>query len=172
MTAFKLFAIAFKFMLGNEGGHSKHKRDKGGVTYFGVSRRWHPIVYMKLRLAKTYPEQTKILYDFYYKKFWNKRYENIKDYRIAVRLFDIGVNIHPKKAVKCFQKACNEFVGDPIKVDGKFGNFTLQRANSLPQKSLHREFQRKCEEYYRSLEDFDVFGKGWLNRLNKIIRAD
>ena len=111
--------------------------------------------------------RTTLLYDFYYKNFYNPLYEQIKFEPLAIRLFDLGVNLSVHKAVELLQNTCNRLAADAqIGVDGKFGKGTLEKVNSSPE-NLYPTYKNIVENYYRSLPDFNHFGKGWLARLNR-----
>lgn len=151
---------AFQFMVKNEGGFSNHQKDKGGKTLYGVSSYYFPEVYKKLESAKSDLEIHEILFAFYYNNFWNPLYDQIRSERLAVRLFDLGVNLGIKTAVKCLQRACG------VKIDGIFGRDTLRSTNLY---DIYGNFIAEADKYYRSLADFPTFGRGWINRLYRDI---
>lgn len=161
----ELYSKAFIFTMANEGGFSDHRRDKGGATLYGVSSKYFPAVFESLQNAKDEVEIHDILYKFYYNHFWNPLYEQIYDSKLAIRLFDLSVNIGMKPSVKLLQNASN-VLGSRLILDGNFGKGTLAAVNVT---KPYNEYVREVENYYRSLSDFDVFGRGWINRLKKEI---
>lgn len=158
----ELYTKAFNFMLKNEGGFSNHSKDKGGETLYGVSSRFFPETYKLLRNATDDLEVQQILFKFYYNEFWNPLYAQIRSERLAIRLFDLGVNLGVKSAVKVLQRPLN------VKVDGIFGKKTLAAVNLY---DIYGDFIAEADKYYRSLPDFPTFGKGWINRLYKEIKV-
>tara|TARA_R100001244_G_scaffold121224_2_gene90847 strand:- start:423 stop:953 length:531 start_codon:yes stop_codon:yes gene_type:complete len=162
---------AFDFMLENEGGDSYHPRDKGKGTRNGVSVVWHPIIYYKLFKAKSKAAVSNILFYFYLKKFWDPLYDKIKNEEIAIRLFDVGVNVGKRTSVKIIQRTANG-VGCDLRVDGKFGCLTLVAINRFAPIIFYAQFKSLIRLHYESLDDYDVFGRGWINRLNKKIPED
>ena len=164
------FLKAFEFTKQNEGGYSNDARDKGGETIYGVSSKWFPEVFRELMEAK--PEELEgILKAFYQAEFWDDRYDEIFFEPLSIRLYDLSVNLGKRKAVQLLQKTFNSLSYTKISEDGKFGAGTLRAVNLPPivHPNFYLSYLRQAEAYYRSLPDFNVFGKGWLNRLNKPI---
>ena len=149
----------------NEGGFSDHPRDRGGKTLYGVSKVWHPIIYNKLKKAK---DPHEILYKFYFENFWHPLYDDIKDEETAIRLFDVGVNVGKRNAVKIIQRTANG-LGCDLRVDGNFGRMTLVAINHFAPYIFYAQFKSLIRLYYESLKDYDVFGTGWINRLERPI---
>jgi len=161
----KLFKSAFEFMLGNEGSYSNDPNDRGGQTIYGITVFYHPIWFY--RVYKFYRKNLlvkaiEIAKEFYYKKFWNKLYEEIIHPKLAIRLFDVSVNIGKKRAIKILQRIVN------VREDGIFGTITLHAVNCYPF-SLYSEFIMALAKYYESRRGFKKFGKGWMTRLYKTI---
>ena len=161
----ELYNKAFNFMLENEGGFSNHSQDKGGATLYGVSSKFFPQVYEDLQKAQDENEIKQILYNFYHNEFWNPLYNKINEERLAVRLFDLGVNMGKKTSVRLLQSASN-VLGSSLKTDGVFGNGTLTAINVT---KPYNEYIRQAESYYKGLSDFNIFGRGWINRLYREI---
>ncbi|MFA5716032.1 MAG: glycosyl hydrolase 108 family protein [Candidatus Paceibacterota bacterium] len=157
-----LFDRAFKFTEENEGGFVNDKRDKGGATYAGISSRWFSKDYEKIINTKDKNEQHNLIKSFYLREFWNPLYDELKNDKLAIRLFDLGVNLGKRQSVMLLQNTLL------IAPDGKFGRGTLSVANATP--DVYDKFIDRAETYYKSLPDFTRFGKGWLNRLHKLIK--
>jgi lysozyme family protein len=49
--------------------------------------------------------------------------------------------------------------------DGGIGKITLAAVNALDSNELIEKFSQGKEDFYRSLNTFETFGKGWLNRV-------
>ena len=161
---------ALEFTKQNEGGFTNNPHDKGGETIYGVSSKWFPEVYKELTEAK--PEEVdEILKAFYYAEFYDMLYEQIFYEPIAIRLFDLGVNLSKKKATKLLQQTFNKLSQVRIGEDGKFGNGTLKAINMPPiaHEQFYLSYQKEVEQYYRSLPDFTHFGAGWISRLYRDI---
>lgn len=165
-------------MKANEGGFSNHPSDPGGKTLFGVSVFYFPVQYYKIYSAWKSGNKVllaELLHYFYHNEFWNPKYAELNDKRLAIRLFDLSVNLGKKMAVKLLQTAINECCNRNVTIDGIFGNQTLTACNflykqlSAEEEPLYEEFIDQAERYYRSKKNFNVFGKGWLARLNRPI---
>ena len=164
------FLKAFNFMQKNEGGFSEDKRDKGGATIYGVSSKWFPEVYNQIMNCA--PEELQgILQNFYLGEFWNSLYDQLLHEDTAIRLFDLGVNMGKVEAVKILQNTFNNLSNLKIGEDGKFGAGTLNAINHPPidAQSFYVSYQNHAEAYYRTLPDFNTYGKGWLDRLYRAI---
>lgn len=177
----KLFLTAFEFTKANEGGFSDHPSDPGGKTLFGVSVIYFPIQYYKIYSAWKSGDKkllSELLHNFYYKEFWNPKYELLSDKTLAIRLFDLSVNLGKKTAVRLLQTAINQCCNKNVTVDGIFGVQTLGVCNflykqlSTEEEPLYEEFIEVVERYYRTRKNFNVFGKGWLARLNREIKYE
>jgi lysozyme family protein len=164
---------AIKFMLRNEDYRYDTKAklenlgDGAGLTFIGLTEK-HDTKYLPFGmtikgLANLYSQDKLMalaeIIAIYREKYWNKRYDFINDERLAIRLFDFGVNCGIGTAVKILQKAVN------IAPTGKFDEATVTRVNETA--TAYTLFKKAAEGYYRSLRQFPKFGRGWLNRLNK-----
>jgi lysozyme family protein len=74
-------------------------------------------------------------------------------------VFDFAVNAGCGRSAKILQAA----VG--ATPDGGIGPMTLAAVNALDGDELIERFSQGKEDFYRSLNTFETFGKGWLNRV-------
>ena len=144
-----------------EGGYVNDPSDSGGETKYGISKRSFPDVDIK---NLTLDEAKNI----YLKNYWNPLYTQIKDESLAIKLFDLGINLGVAKAVILLQNAVYDF--EPInKIDGKLGKITLELTNKYSDLGLYDAYIGKVEFYYRQITVKSPknlkFLKGWLNRL-------
>lgn len=151
-----VFDQAVEAVLLHEGGYSNNPHDAGGETNFGICKRSYPNVDIK---HLTRDEAIEI----YRRDFW-KPYMELLPPCIAVKTFDMAVNMGEKRAIKLLQRAagCDE--------DGQIGPVTLASvkvwdANTLLNRLVHvqREFYTMLAETKPSNK---VFLKGWLARAN------
>ena len=146
--------------LNEEGGYVNDPQDPGGETKFGISKRAHP----DLDIKNLSIDQAKEIYRKEY--YENTNIDQLSDYKLTRKVFDIGVNIGPKRAIKFLQSTMND-LGYDLKVDGLLGSKTLNTVNSHEdQNEIVELFKGKIKEYYKSLKS-KRFGKGWLKRLDK-----
>ena len=154
-------------LLVHEGGYSDHKRDPGGRTNLGVTQRvWEDFsgkpaneaVMRGLTVAKVAP--------LYRARYWNPLCCDQLPPALAHCVFDFGVNAGVSRSAKYLQK----LVG--ASVDGQVGPATLRALQAMVTRdglaSVVRGFQQSRRTYYRSLGTFDVFGRGWLRRVDSV----
>jgi len=95
----------------------------------------------------------------YKRKFWDACKCNDMPTGIDYLVFDFAVNAGPGRSAKILQTA----VGVPA--DGGIGPITLEAVNKMDGDDLIKKFSQAKEDFYRSLNTFETFGKGWLNRV-------
>jgi lysozyme family protein len=159
---------AFEQMLASEGGFTDDERDNGnklpdgrkGSTMLGVTQHnWethvgHQVTHDQMR--KLTPADVEPLYK---KKYWDVVQGDKLPNGIDYLVFDMGVNAGPGRSIKLLQAA----VGTTP--DGGLGPITLAAVWSADPVVLIDKFSQEKEVFYRSLEKFTVYGKGWLNRV-------
>jgi lysozyme family protein len=74
-------------------------------------------------------------------------------------VFDFAVNAGVGRSIKTLQSA----VG--VTPDGGFGPLTMAAVQAIEPQELIERFSQAKEDFYRSLNTFNVFGKGWLHRV-------
>lgn len=178
------FEKALLQTLKNEGvvngktGYVNDKNDKGGETNYGITVAKARECGYKGKMCDIPFDKVK---EIYYKKYWLKSNAgNIPNFNISFLLFDFAVNTGVENAVKKIQKVFNEKYGiNPrLAIDGVFGNKTLNAFNTLrsykkSNEFIFIEFERyyiaEILNYYTSLSKFNIFGKGWINRVKNNI---
>lgn len=147
-------------VLKSEGGFSNHSADPGGVTMLGVTKKvweaWvkHPVDVSEMRALT--PELVAPLYK---SQYWDACKCDDLPRGIDYAVFDSAVNMGAGRAAKLLQAALG------VKADGIIGRGTLGVAvNADPDEFLDK-FSAAKENFYRGLQTFDVFGKGWLRRV-------
>lgn len=135
------FEDAYKKLIKFEGGYVNDPDDKGGETYKGIARNYHPDwsgwkVIDALKPSENFPKMLDSIYaldkavqQFYKTRFWDAFEADSLPYLIAVEIFEIAVNTGIMRATTILQTACNllnrkEKFYPNIIVDGKFGNIT------------------------------------------------
>jgi len=147
------FENAVEVILENEGGYIHDKRDPGGETNMGISKKSYP----NLDIKNITREQAIAIYR---KDFWNKIKGDSLPYPIALQLFDMAVNCGVSQAVKMLQKV----VG--TKQDGVIGFVTIGALK--PSHSFDYFIARLV--FYQSIQGYKDFGKGWINRATKVYK--
>jgi lysozyme family protein len=96
--------------------------------------------------------------EIYRLDYWKHGYEEILNERLALLLFDFGVNAGVRRSVRIIQQLVD------VENDGVFGPVTLKAVNAHNQVRLLRDYAVRVAMYYFSL-DMQEFLKGWIKRL-------
>ena len=177
-----------------EGGYVNDPDDPGRETYCGISRRFFPkwpgwsYIDRKKKAAGTIPTNYKFrdrrMYEmidaFYYSYFWKPlKCDQIDNDTISEHLFDCGINLGKKSAVRFFQKACNIYEASGLKVDGVIGPKTLNEINYLTVTVKNdRNFvnflvQERIQLYFEKCYESPIkfkWLKGWILRSLKYLK--
>ena len=160
---------AIEFMLRNEDYRwdsravLENLNDGAGLTFVGLTERDDtkylppecPAIKALAALYKTDKARAiEIIIQTYIKAYWNPKYDDLISERLAIRLFDLGVNMYPATAVKLLQRGLND-LGAHLVVDGQFGIGTLSAANhySLAGDDLHAAIDKNVDLF------LSIFGK-------------
>lgn len=150
------FEDAIKETLQWEGGYVNDPVDPGGETNMGVTKRDHPDLDI---LNLTVEQATEI----YRQEYWNPLYDRIDSQAVGTKIFDMGVNMSPRRAVRKLQGVLF------VIADGVFGPGTLAALNTAGEAVLP-EYKARLESYYQDLvavkPELGRFLKGWLRRVN------
>ncbi|MDY6903672.1 MAG: glycosyl hydrolase 108 family protein [Thermodesulfobacteriota bacterium] len=105
------FESAFQKTMKNEGGYQLHEveGDRGGMTYAGIARRFHPgwSGWEMIDTGQTNdPKLTLMVRRFYKVNFWQQlRADHIESQQIAESVYDFAVNAGVRVAVTLAQLA-------------------------------------------------------------------
>lgn len=144
--------------LAHEDGYVNDKNDPGGETNYGICKRSYP--------GEDIKNMTKArAIEIYRRDFWEKPKINmLKDDALAAKVFDLGVNMGPKQAIKHLQRAMND-LGANLIDDGVLGPATLTAVNGYPEQlALLEKFKNRARKYYIGLNK-PRYINGWLKRL-------
>jgi lysozyme family protein len=151
---------SFELMLASEGGYVNHPSDPGGMTNLGVTKRvweeWVGRESSEKEMRSLTPEMVEPLYK---RKFWDACKCDDMPSGIDYLVFDFAVNAGVGRSAKILQTA----VG--VTPDGGIGPITLAAVKAQEPAELVQKFSDAKEAFYRSLNTFETFGKGWLNRV-------
>lgn len=164
------FEPAFEKMIRNEGGYQLHKveGDRGGMTYAGISRRYHPHWpgWELIDSDRMDPRLTESVREFYRGQFWEPiQGDDIETQEVAESLFDFAVNAGISTAVKLAQVATG------TTPDGIFGPKTLEALNSIDPAAFIGKYVIAKMARYAEICNRDSSQKkfllGWINRTLK-----
>jgi len=159
----------FDMLMKHEGGFTDDQKDRGnsqgdghgneGSTMLGVtSKNWArhtgkpaPKDVMKA-LTK---DDVKPLYK---KNYWDAVKADQLPSGVDISCADLCVNAGPKQASVILQRA----VG--ATADGKIGPMTIKATYDRPVKEVLDNYYQGREGFYRKLDDYSHFGRGWSRR--------
>jgi len=159
------FEIAFRDVIGLEGGYVNDPDDPGGETKYGISKRSYP----HLDIANlTLVDAKKI----YHVDFWLRMMlHELLSSTIACEIFEQGVNMGRSVAITHCQKSIS-LIKMPLIVDGFIGPKTIAAMNSLRPNEI--EAFLKCMNGYQFKWYEDIvtnkptqrkYFVGWLKRV-------
>ncbi len=154
------FDLAFAYTMEWEGGDTltNDSSDPGGLTKYGISKRSNP----DIDIANLDEAGAKRIYK---KRYWDvMNLDSVTKDRVAIKVFDAGVNIGCKRAVRLAQRAYNDMVSsDQLEDDGIPGPKTVEAFNSMDEDAFFLFYVNHLSQYYRALEN-PKYLKGWLRR--------
>ena len=161
------FAECLPLILKHEGGYVDHPRDPGGATNLGITldtlsaHRGRKVTKDEVK-ALTVAEAGAI----YRKNYWHAAFCEQLPPGADYMVFDLAVNSGVGRARKYLQRA----VG--ATEDGIIGPATLAAVKALAESggatTIINRMSRYREAFYRGLDTFPTFGKGWMRRLNEV----
>ena len=150
-------------MLASEGGYVNHPSDPGGRTNLGVTQAtWENWIGRQSDESEMRSLTSDKVEPMYRKKFWDAVRGDELPTGIDYLTFDFAVNAGVGRSIKTLQTAAG------TTPDGALGPITMSAVQAADPVILIIEFSHAKEDFYRSLNTFNVFGKGWLNRVAKV----
>jgi lysozyme family protein len=147
------FPAAVSLVLEEEGIFSDDAHDKGGATYFGISRTAHPTI--------PWPPTKEQAIALYKSQYWTAHRCDEMTWPWSLAIFDAAVN-QTGLAIKILQKTLS------LVVDGVVGDKTLEALGGLYSADHFRMYLAlRADAYFRN-QQYDTFGPGWLSRLIRI----
>ena len=156
------FEKAVNLILKHEGGYVNHPDDPGGETNFGIAKRSYPDV----DIAKLSENDAKAIYK---EDFWDRVKGDDLPAPIALMVFDTAVNMGISRGAKFLQT-----VVDAQPIDGIIGSGTVAKTNTAyEEKGLEilEEFAKIRLGWYKKLDTFETFGRGWTRRVEETLEA-
>lgn len=166
---------AISIVLQMEGGYSDDKIDPGGETNYGISLRYLESIGEDIDKdgevnGKDIKAMTKEEAIIIYRNFWWNKYgyNNILDLDLATKIFSLSVNMGALRAHKLMQISINRMNDKALTVDGRFGQKTINAANSLNPHLLLDELKLNAAHYYINLiadkPKLSKYTLGWMRR--------
>jgi len=162
------FTQAYERTTLNEGGYvlTNHAGDRGGQTYAGIARKYHPDWSGWAAIDRGETPATSLVRDFYRENFWEPvKGDQINDQRTAETIYDFGVNANYKVAIKLAQIVLG------VAPDGVIGPVTLQALNTMDAELFKARYALAKLARYLEIVKRDPSQRqwlvGWCNRLLK-----
>jgi len=164
VTPVASFDLALPYVLAHEGKWSFDSADPGGATNYGITletAKRYGIQDAEELMAITPEKVAQIYKDGYW--IWG----GVDDQRVATKLFDMGVNMGVRSAVRLLQDGLNT-LGAFLEVDGKLGPKTLASTNAVTPEHMLNVLCYESAEHYKAIvahrPESIRFLKGWLKR--------
>lgn len=145
------FYKAVQLVLEFEGGYTNDPNDDGGETNFGISKRAYPNEDIK-GMTK---EKAMMIYR---RDYWIPMLCDKMPYPVALMVFDMGVNMGTKTALKALQKALG------VTQDGIIGKVSLNALNKANPANLALKLGVQRIISYSKMTKFDIYSNTWVNR--------
>ena len=146
-------------LLEHEGGYVWHAQDPGGETNFGVTRAvYEQYVGRQVMDGEMESLTHDDVYPIYKENYWDAVRGDDLPSGVDWSCFDWGVNSGTSRAAKALQR----IVG--VEADGGIGPMTLQAVAEVDPEEIIKQMHYVRDKFYRSLDTFEVFGKGWVRR--------
>lgn len=158
------FDIAFCSVIDSEGGFTDDPNDAGNYTIdgklegtkYGISAKAYAHK-LDVKIKDITREMAK---EIYRNDYWNPCCCDDLPFPLCAYVFDCAVNQGIKTAITLLQEFCG------TTVDGVIGKKTITAANAT--KKPHYEYLSLRAIKYSKTKGFDLYGKGWYNRLWKV----
>jgi len=178
------FHVAYPIVHANEGGYVNISSDKGGETYGGISRVWHPqwpgwVLIDAWKAIHGVPKRYKYIempglveevVAFYRVRWDDIMGDKLRSQAVANQLYDFATGTG--KAVKIAQNVLVE-MGFKLTPDNAFGPKTLAAVNAADSAEFFTRLKAARIAYYHYLVQQDatqqVHLTGWLVRANRFL---
>lgn len=158
------FDVAVEQCLKWEGGYCNDEGDSGGPTNFGITHNYDRQYLLPGETIKTLTKER--AKEIYKTKYWKEWFDDIIDKRVAVKLFDVHVNMGWGGLSWVIKKAFG-ILG--LKMAGTiFSSQDLEKLNGVGDKFFDTLMTAiKCRYEFLILKNprLEKFRNGWMNRL-------
>ena len=151
------FDKAIERILSHEAGYVFSKRDPGGETRWGISKRSYPAVNIKLLTR----EQAIAIYK---RDFWDRLDMEALPCGAAFQLLDFAVNSGIETAVRALQRAIG------VAPDGHWGPVSKARAAVTSHTDLILGILAERLDFMTNLVHWPTYGRGWARRIAENLR--
>lgn len=134
------------------------------MTNLGVTKRsWETWVKREVTEQEMRGLTAELVREFYKVMYWDKCRCDELPSGVDYSVFDFGVNAGPRRSIITLQRS----VG--VKDDGIFGPMTMKAVLEAPPKKIVSDYFSARMNFYRQLQTFETFGKGWGKRASDVM---
>jgi len=172
------FDPAFDFLMSNEdptrSGKVLDDPRTGEYSRFGITLKTAALLGLCRSGDKSWIDQLTEgrARSFYFSLFWETApLERIVSQDIASKIFDMAVNMCPRRAAIITQRVCKA-LGRSLAIDGVLGVKTVNAINAVDSHQLRLELRAESVQYYANLVASDPgkyakYFDGWKERAEK-----
>lgn len=142
----------------HEGGYVNDKRDPGGETKYGISKRAHP----REDIRGLTKERAR---EIYRASYWKQVRGDDLNAGVDLAVMDVAVNSGVSRGGKLFQQALG-FKG--TSVDGQIGPKTLKAHDDKNPVELVKAICARRMSFLKGLRTWKTFSKGWSRRVAEV----
>lgn len=159
------FERALDHLLEVESGFVMNPKDPGGMTNLGVTRMvWEMYKKSKVDEAEMRRLTRADVTPLYRTHYWDACKCDALPGGVDYAVFDFAVNSGNRRAARTLQ----EVVG-VNNVDGVIGPATIAACERQPAREVIEDLMRARLDFLKSLPTWADFGRGWTNRVNKVL---
>lgn len=134
------------------------------MTNLGVTKRsWETWVKREVTEQEMRGLTAELVREFYKVMYWDKCRCDELPSGVDYSVFDFGVNAGPRRSIITLQRS----VG--VKDDGIFGPMTMKAVLETPPKKIVSDYFGARMSFYKQLQTFETFGKGWGKRASEVL---
>ena len=148
-------------VIDREGGLVNDPDDKGGLTKYGITKRFFPWVDIE-NLTKGEAV------DIYKEHYWDKYRVNKIPEDLQADYFDAMVNLGRRGAGRVVQEAINSTRGKKLKVDGIVGPNTMKEIHRINASRFKAYRILRYAKIVMSDKTQSKFYYGWFNRTMEV----
>lgn len=154
-------------VLKHEGGYVDDKRDPGGATNLGCTKKvWEEWVGHEVTKEDIRALTVADVSPLYKKKYWDVVKGDELPSGVDYVMFDCAINSGTGRAAKIAQKICG------VAQDGAIGPASLASIKRICESEGVRYFIEEYNDarlrFLQALPTFEHFGKGWSRRVNEV----
>jgi len=157
---------SFDYLIDSEGGFVNDPNDPGGMTNLGITKKvWEAWIGHEVDEAAMRALTHDDVKPLYKKEYWDAVRADELPSGIDYLCFDFAVNSGVNRAIVILQQSID------VIVDGHLGPITISKVNKIYQENpenLIEKYSDNKETFYKSLKNFPIYGKGWLNRVDLV----